>query len=176
MRRPTMTENKLLVLFGLKQLGPVSDQQLLRFLVECALMDYIEMQLCLGELRESGMLRTLPDVQGEKMTLSVEGIETIELFTSYLPASRRDIICEKAPDFRRRFKRESDIHSNYAEENGAYTVHLSLTEHPLTLLDLKLSVPTREQAKAFCTHFCEHADTLYAQIIHTLGEGGEADD
>ena len=66
-RLTTMTENKLLVLFALKTLGAVDEQQLWRFIVQCDLMEYIEFSLCRAELDEAGMLRTLADDQGQRL-------------------------------------------------------------------------------------------------------------
>ena len=56
-RHPSETENKLLLLHAIDRLGAATSQQLLTFVVENELMDYISLQLGLAELDESGFLR-----------------------------------------------------------------------------------------------------------------------
>ena len=49
-RHPSETENKLLLLHAIDRLGSATSQQLLTFVVENELMDYISLQLGLAEL------------------------------------------------------------------------------------------------------------------------------
>lgn len=169
-RKITMTDHKLLVLHSLKTLGAVAEQQLWQFMVECDLMDYIEFSLCRAELEEAGMLRTLCDETGTRIALSGAGLETLALFGGRIPPSLRERIEEKGADARSRFRHEASVLSDFVEDEGGYTVRLRLKEDALTLMDLRLNVPTRAQAQAFCEHFSTRSNELYAMLMRTLGE------
>jgi hypothetical protein len=165
-----MTENKLLVLLALKTLGATEEQQLWRFMVECDLMDYIEYSLCRADLDEAGMLRTFIDDQGQRLGLSNTGLETLSMFESRIPPSLRERIEEKGARARAQFRNESSVLSDFQEDDAGYTVRLRLKEEALTLMDLRVNVPTRAQAQAFCEHFNARASELYAMMMRTLGE------
>ena len=171
MKRPTtMTENKLLLLLTLKTLGATEEEQLWRFIVECDLMDYFEFSLCRDDLDEAGMLRTLIDEQGQRLGLSNTGLETLSLFGSRIPPSLRERIEEKGAAARAQFRQESSVLSDFQEDDAGFTVRLRIKEDALTLMDLKVNVPTRAQAQAFCEHFTARSSELYAMLMSTLGE------
>ena len=60
--------------------------------------------------------------------------------------------------------------SDFQEDDAGFTVRLRIKEDALTLMDLKVNVPTRAQAQAFCEHFTARSSELYAMLMSTLGE------
>ena len=47
-------ENRLLILYALRRLGPMTDMPLLRLMVELDLMNYITLQLSLTDMEAQG--------------------------------------------------------------------------------------------------------------------------
>ena len=76
-RHPSETENKLLLLHAIDRLGAATSQQLLSFVVENELMDYISLQLGLAELDESGFLRKQPHALGTLYALTGKGHDAL---------------------------------------------------------------------------------------------------
>jgi len=166
-----MTEQKLVTLYTLDRLGPATALQLLRFMVENELMDYIALQLSAAELDEMGLLRKAPHALGALFAPSAKGYETLQLFESRIPHSRAALIDEIAPVWKRRFREEKQVLADWkSTPTGEYVAHLRLLEGELSLLDVRVSLPTREQANRFCRRWPQAANELYAQLMQALGE------
>jgi hypothetical protein len=171
-RRPTDTENRLLLLYAIEQLGAVTAQQLLVFMVENNLMDYISVQLGLAGLEEARLLRRQKHALGALYALTGAGRDTITLFVHRVPHSRIQRIDGIAVAWRARFRREKQMVSVFARKaDGEYEVRLRLLERETDLLDLRLSVPTRAQAQGFCDTWEARAAEIYGFVMRSLGEG-----
>ena len=68
-------ESKLTILYALRGLGPVTDTELLQFLVELDLMNYFTMQLNLCDMEEQG------DLYVDQTKVSVEGVDGEKIVT-----------------------------------------------------------------------------------------------
>lgn len=173
-RNPSMTEQKLVTLCALERLGPTTALQLLRFMVENELMDYIALQLAMAELDEMGLLRKIPHELGALYALSEEGFSTLRMFHKRIPHSRMRQIEAAAPAWKHRFREEKQVMADWSQDTmGEYTVRLRLLEGEMPLLDMSLSLPTREQAVTFCTNWPRRAGELYARLMHELGGASE---
>ncbi len=173
-RRPSDTENKLLLLYAIDRLGAVTAQQLLVFMVENDFMDYISMQLGLAELADAGLFRRQKHPLGTLYALTGKGHDTLDMFLAKLPHSRRTALEELAATWRVRFRREKQMLSDIRkEESGDYTVCLRLIERDSDLLTMNVSVPTHKQAQRFCDAWIAQATNIYAHIMHALGEGAK---
>ena len=170
-RKPSMTEQKLVTLYALDRLGPATALQLLRFMVENELMDYIALQLSAAELDEMGLLRKLPHALGALYAPSAKGYEALALFRGRIPHSRAGLIDGIAPVWKHRFREEKQVLADWERApSGEYMAHLRLMESELPLLDVRVSLPTRELANRFCLRWPRAANELYAQLMRTLGE------
>ena len=175
-RQPSMTEQKLVTLYALDRLGPTTALQLLRFMVENELMDYIALQLSTAELDEMGLLRKLPHALGALYAPSAQGYEALKLFHSRIPHSRAAKIDDIATEWKRRFRQEKQVLADFENApSGEYVARLRLLEGELALLDVRLSLPTREQANRFCRRWPQAANQIYAQLMQALGEDSQED-
>ena len=170
-RKPSMTEQKLVTLYALERLGPVTALQLLRFMVENELMDYIALQLSIAELVEMALLRKLPHPLGALYAPSDKGYEALEMFSGRIPHWRTTQIDEIASDWKQRFREEKHVLADWQiTPSGEYIAHLQLLEGELALLDMRVNLPTRGQADRFCKRWPQVAGALYAQMMQALGE------
>lgn len=170
-RTPSDTENKLLLLHAIDRLGAVTAEQLLVFVVENDHMGYISLQLGLAELADAGLIRKRPHPLGTLYVLTGKGRDSLSLFEKRIPYSRLTSVQEQATDWRQRFKLEKQMPASFEKtEGGEYTVRLRLIEHDADLIDLRISVPTHEQAQQFCDAWIKQASSIYATIVRSLGE------
>lgn len=176
-RKPTPTENKLLLLHAIDCLGAVTAEQLLAFVVENEQMDYIELQLGLAELIESSLLRTQPHALGMLYRLTGKGHDALAMFRKRVPHSRLASVENAAATWRQRFRLEKQMIGTFDKKpDGEYMVHLSLLERDAPLLQMDVSVPTHAHAERFVRAWGTQAAELYAMIMHRLGEDpGEGD-
>lgn len=170
-RRPSETENKLLLLHAMDRLGAVTAEQLLVFMVENQQMDYVSLQLGLAELNEAGLVRKRSHPLGALYALTGKGRDSLSLFEKRVPHSRLQTVNEQAAQWRQRFRREKQMLAGFDKlASGDYAVRLRLLENDEDLLDMTLSVPTHEHAQRFCDEWIAQASSIYAYIMHALGE------
>lgn len=170
-RKPSDTENKLLLLHAIDRLGAVTAEQLLVFVVEQNLMDYIALQLCLAQLDEAGLLKKQAHPLGALYALTGKGRDSLLMFQARVPHSRLDRINQAADDWRHRFRREKQMPATFQKKpDGSYHVCLRLLEDDEELLSLNISVPTHANAQQFSDAWQVQATALYAQIMQSLGE------
>ena len=163
-------ENKLLVLLAVDQLGPLTNLQLLQFLAENDLMDYITLQLALGELMSAGHLEKTPHALGPLYTLTREGRESLALFSRRIPHSSHSLIKNGAAYWRARFQREKQVLSDFHRlEDGTYALELRLMEKDQSLLETMLLLPSRDMADRFSRSWPRAAADFYGFLIRELG-------
>jgi len=99
-------ENRLLILYAMECLGPVTDEQLLRFMTELDLMNYFTLQLALSEMQDKGDVVKEAHPLGSLLSLSESGRFTLRGFEARIPQSRREIVSEASAVWRDTFRRE----------------------------------------------------------------------
>lgn len=172
--RATSTEHKLLVLYAMHGLGPATAEQLLRFFVDRDQMNYIDLQLSLAELRESGLLNRHIHPLGVLYQPSVEGIETLRMFRKRIPYSARHSVDDALMGWRARFSHERHvIHKVVNNPDGSIDVRLSIVEEDETLMEVSLRAPDDERAERFCDAWTKKAGAIYARIMRALSDPAE---
>ncbi len=169
-RKVSDVENKLLLLLAVEQLGPATSLQLLQFFVENDLMDYITLQLALGELLQGGQLSNKPHVLGTLYALTGAGRDTLSLFANRLPYSLAQRIRTPAAGWRIRFQREKQMPASFSRrEDGLFALHLQLMEKDLPLMDLTAALQTWEEADLFSRRWPDRAEAVYGYLMQSLG-------
>lgn len=175
-RKTPDLENKLLILYAVDQLGPLTSLQLLQFLAEYDLMDYITMQLNLGDMIATGHLNSIHHALGTLYTLSDEGRESLSLFLYRLPHSTRTLIHGAVPLWKPRFARETQMLADFhRREDGMYSLRLRLMEKDSPLLDMTLILPTRDLADQLSRRWPKTAPEFYGFLMKELGDAFSPD-
>ena len=66
-------------------------------------------------------------------------------------------------------KKELTIYSDYTIENSdSFIVNLKALEDEMLLIDLKVSVPTKNQAKSLCSKWKENPSEIYNKLMQSL--------
>ena len=136
------TENRLIILYTLRRLGPVTAMQLLQAMAESDLMNYITMQLALSEMESQGQITQRAHPLGNLIEVTGEGDFILRSFEKRIPASRRALIDEHAADWRDRFQTEQMAPAeSFTLPDGRSVIHLRLLDKAATLMDLMLYLP-----------------------------------
>ena len=137
------TENRLIILYTLRQLGPVTAMQLLQAMAEGDLMNYITMQLALSEMESQGQITQHAHPLGNLIEITGEGDYILRSFEKRIPASRRALIDEQAPGWKERFLTEQMAPAeSFTLPDGRTVIHLRLLDSAATLMDLMLYLPS----------------------------------
>ena len=94
-------ENRLLILYALKTVGAMTDQQLLIVMTDTDLMNYITLQLTIADLESEGKLRRQGDTSGGTLELTDAGRYLLNSFEMHIPVSRRGLIDSGAAQWNR---------------------------------------------------------------------------
>lgn len=150
-------ENRLIILYTLRRLGPCTATQLLQFMVEIDIMNYFTLQLGLCEMEEQGQLVQHAHPLGSLLAPTESGAFTLDTFMSRIPHSRRVQIDEAAPAYRTRFRLEQQTPAECRPmPDGQNCLRLRLMEGESALLDIMLTQPAERSFPLLGKHW-EHA-------------------
>ncbi|MBE5810963.1 MAG: DUF4364 family protein [Clostridiales bacterium] len=136
------TENRLIILYTLRRLGPVTAMQLLQAMAEADLMNYITMQLALSDMESQGQITQRAHPLGNLIEVTGEGDFILRSFEKRIPASRRALIDERTDAWRDRFLTEQMAPAeSFTLPDGRTVIHLRLLDKAATLMDLMLYLP-----------------------------------
>ena len=170
-RRIPETENKLVILYALRALGPVTGMQLSQFMTELDLMNYFTMHLSLCDMEEQGQILRRAHPLGSLLEPTQEGLFTLESFTRRIPGSRRLLIDRSTPQWRKRFRTEQMTPAQaFTAQDGRPGLRLRLLEGASVLMDASLmggDLPTTYLEE----RWQQTSQLIYQQITAVLMEG-----
>ena len=174
-RNISEAETKLIILYALNRLGPVTSMQLLQFLVENDLMNYFTMQLNLSELQEQGQVGQHAHPLGSLLLVTEAGAYTLGLFDHRIPASRRSLIDREAPVWHDRFRSEQQTPADsYPLAGGGTCIRLRLMEADDSLLDILLQLPDEQAFTFLHRRWRSAAQGVYTDMTRALSDGYDA--
>ena len=173
-RRAPEDEQRLVVLFCLKELGPCTELQLLQFLFEHDVMNYFDMMIALSDLCARGQAVRVKKRAGYQYGLTEAGTEALQLFGKRVPGSIKLLLLEKADQWKTRFREEARASQEIRQtERGEYEVDLAVLEQDMDMLRLQLTLPTRELARQAAAKWPRKAAEIYEAVIRLLAEEDE---
>ncbi len=167
-----MSQNlyKLIVLFMLNKIDfSMTFSQISDFVLGQGYTDYFTLQSSISELTEAGLIHpeTLRNIS--YYTVTPEGEETIGFFENRIPQAIREDIVKYLTENKMQMRNEVSVLSDYYRStNGEYEVQCRVREKQVDLIDLKLSVPGEDQAKAICQNWKEASQEVYSYLMKTL--------
>lgn len=165
------TEHRLLILYTLRQLGPVTGMQLLQAMAEADQMNYITMQLALSDLEQQGQITMRAHPLGNLIELTDEGDYILDSFVRRIPASRRDAIDEHAKEWKSRFQTEQMAPAeSFTLPDGRMCVHLRLLDEAATLMDLLLYLPAGQTMNLLAERWRACMQVVYSAVLACLTE------
>lgn len=166
------SENRLVILYAMGLLGPVTGAQLLEFMVELNLMNYITLQLSMGELEAQGAISRRAHPGEALWDMTPEGRFTLESFGRRIPQSRRERMDREAGAYRARFRQEQLATAEALDlPDGAACLRLRLQEERASLMELTLYVPAGQVPTTLEKRWRRCAQTVYEAVIAALTEG-----
>lgn len=167
----TQTENKLILLYLIDKMDiPLSNSQISHFALSENYMNYFSLQECLSEMVEIKYLDSYKDNNTTRYTITDEGLQSLDYFEKRIPIETRNTINEYVIQNRKRIKRDYETTANYFKELNSddFTVKCALYEDDAMLMEINLSVVSRDQAKLICNNWKTNISTLYGDILSKL--------
>jgi hypothetical protein len=148
---------------------PLTNAQITQFVMEKNYTDYFSLQQYLTELVDSDLLQPVHEKHTTHYSIQKKGEKALEYFLLRIPASTREEIDAYIQANRQNIKKEIEITAEYIpEKQNEYIVHCKVKENDIILIDLKVNVASKEQAKVICKNWKKDAQTLYGSILSEL--------
>ena len=161
---------KMTILYMLDKAGfPLSNTQLSNFFLEKDYTDYFRIQEVIGSLVDAELILAKKNHSNTQYSLTPAGVETLGFFrdkiTEGIAQDVRDFFAENKMEL----KQENSAIADYYKTTGQkYAVHCQVQSNGVTMIDLTLTVSTKEQAEAICSHWKNNNEDVYAYLMENL--------
>lgn len=161
---------KLTILYMLDKAGfPLSNTQISNFFLEHDYTDYFRVQEVIGNLVDADLILAESTHSNTQYTLTSAGKETLHFFSDKISDA---IIKDVFYFFEKNkvvMKQENSILADYYKTtNQNYAVRCQVRSDINTLIDLTLSVKTKEQAEAICNNWKKQHEDVYIYLMDQL--------
>ncbi len=165
-----LTMNKLIILFLVHHMKiPLSNAQITEFMLERNYTDYFSIQQYLTELVEAKLLQTQVEKHTTRYLIEPKGEKTLEYFLNRIPVLIREEILRYVQTNRPQVRKEVEVTAEYIpEKENEYLVKCKVVEGKTLLMEVQVTVVSKEQAKQVCTNWKKNAPILYGQFLTSL--------
>lgn len=161
---------QLSILYALR-IAPteLTEGQLFACVYACCQMSWFEFCEELPYLMEEGHVTEVHRAFGQGLGLTESGRQALRMFEDSVPRSTRTAIETYMQENRQNLTREKQLVTSMEElPEGGQLVSFKALEGERTILEIKLSVASREQALRMRSHWKEASEALYACIWDKL--------
>lgn len=165
-----LTLYKLIILFMLDRVDfPLTTSQLSQFILDKGYTNYFSFQQALNELEEAGFIRSELIRNTTQFHLTQEGKEALDLFDYKISPAIKDDVYTYFEAEKINLRNEVEIFATYyPAKRDEYMVQCTILERKETLLDIKLNVPSLEQATMICDTWQEKSNSIYDYLVKQL--------
>lgn len=166
----SITLYKLMILYMLNKVNfPLTTSQLSSFLLDQNYTNYFTLQQVISELVDSHLISCETVRNSSYYHITSEGSETIGLFSNKIPGAIVDDMDIYLMDNKYELRNEvGTLADYYKSANSDYIVHCQVKEGRSTLIEINVSVPTKEEASSMCSKWKEASQSIYAYIMKSL--------
>lgn len=165
-----LTVYKLIVLYMLNRLKePIAKERVSGFLLENGYANFASLVQTYAELEEQALVRTENTQDKEFLFITEEGRESLFYFGRELSRDIKDQVENFLAEKGMEMINEHYLKADYDRTpDGAWLVRLAVWEKNHPVVDLTLSVPDLEMARAACSSWKDKNEEIYAGIIEKL--------
>lgn len=165
-----LAENKLILLYIFESIGrPISNSHITEIVLENNLMNYFHLQQYLGELVSSGFLFMDKQEKKQLYSISKRGKDVLEFFENRITENKKKHIKAYLDLHRESIAKEATITAEYTPDQwGAYIVTCKIVEKNASIIELKITANSNEEAKGMCARWKSHASDICSNIIKML--------
>ena len=162
--------NKIMILYLLKRVTfPMSNAELWSYFSTKDTISEASFQETVLSLEEANL------IHGEELNsvlryeLTKEGDEALFYFKGDIPREKVDSLEDYVIANKFRLRNETGVSTSIDKaEDGEYYVQLKVREGKTTLFEMRLAVPTEEQASVLAGHLEENAQQIYSYVLRKV--------
>lgn len=170
MAQDPLTLYKLIVLYMLDRVKfPLTQAQVSSFILEKEYTNYFTLQQAISELIDADMVMAKSIRNRTHLEITQDGKDTLEFFSNRISTPIKEEINSYFKENEFELKNEVSVFSNFYESpNGEYEANLVVKEKKIDLINLTLSVPTKDMAETICEKWEKQNQDIYKYIVEKL--------
>ena len=170
MLQDPLTLYKLMILYMLDRVKfPITTAQISNYILEKEYTTFLTLQQVISELTEANLINARTVNNRTHLQITEEGRETLYYFDNRINDTIKAEINNYFHDNEFDLREEVSVLSNYYKStSGEYEAHLIAKERENNLVEIKLSVPTREVAESICDNWQKKNQEVYQELVRLL--------
>lgn len=148
---------------------PLSNTQITNFFLEQEYTDYFRVQQVISDLLDAGLIRTESTHNNTHYYITVAGKETLNLLKDKISDAIELDINNYFTQNKLELRNDNSIIADYYRTpNRDFAVRCQYRQKDTNLIDLTLSVQTKEQAEAICNNWKKQNEDVYMYLMDIL--------
>lgn len=148
---------------------PLTTAQISDFILEKEYTSFLTLQQVISELTETNMIQAHTVNNRTHLTITEEGCETLQYFENRISDTIKEEIHTYFKENELALREEVSVLGDYYKStSGEYEAHLIAKERGINLVDLTLSVPSKEMAASICENWQKKNQEIYQYLIEQL--------
>lgn len=163
-------EIRLCILLCIRYAGePLADSDIKHIMLSATSVDFIDLCDAIDKLSPENYTKKVWRDEVEKLDLTTQGIETIDVFDDKIMASVRASLKSAIDDYLNREGPKTQIKCVVTPaERDLYNVELEITEGKTTLLAMTVFTGSKEKAARYAKGFRKNPMEFYTSVIEKL--------
>lgn len=172
MQSDAFTLYKLIILFLLDKVDfPLNNAQISNIILEKDYTNYFNIQQSLAELLEAEFCSIESVGHSSLYRITDAGRETLSFFQHMISPAIQEDLLDYLRTHKYSLRDEVSTQSEYFEtKKGEFMVHLRVLEKDNSIIDLKITVPTEEEASRISRNWRGKSQSIYSYVLNTLLE------
>ena len=170
MLQDPLTLYKLIILYMLDRVKfPITTAQISNYILEKEYTNFLTLQQVISELTEANLIDARTVNNRTHLQITEEGQETLHYFENRINDTIKAEINQYFHENEFALREEVSVLGDYYKStSGEYEAHLVAKEGDIQLVELTLSVPTKEIAEQICNNWQQKSSQVYESIIKQL--------
>lgn len=167
---PNATQDKLIILYIIKKLNKlITNLQMVDLILDTTGIDYFSLQQLLLDLEEKNLISLTHQDGSRYYKITHDGEEMLDFLSHLIPSFLLRRINSKIHSIQKKIEQKTVVFADYTIENeNTFVVKCKISENDLTLLELTVNVPDKEQAISICNKWYENPSKIYGDILTIL--------
>jgi DNA-binding PadR family transcriptional regulator len=170
MAQDPLTLYKLIVLYMLDKVNfKLTYSQISGFILEKEYTNFLTLQQVISDLQDAELVKADAMMNRTFFSITPEGQNTLKYFGNRISDTIKQEIDTFLTEKHLELKNEASITANYYKStSGEYEAELIAKEKDIELVNIKLSVPTKDMAETICDSWYNKNQTIYKYLMEEL--------
>jgi len=148
---------------------PITTAQISNFILEKEYTNFLTLQQVISELTEAALIDARTVNNRTHLQITSDGSETLHFFENRINDTIKAEINEYFRENEFDLREEVSVLGDYYKATtGEYEAHLVAKDRDTNLVELTLSVPTKEVAEAICDNWQKKNQEIYQYLVKQL--------